>query len=161
MRNLKNNKQGFTLVELLVVIGIIVILFAVILVAVDPAKRLRQARDAVRQQDVRDLLEAIQEYTVDNNGVITGLGIDSNAATYEVVGTAAAGCDSTCTAQTTAAACVDLTTPLVDDYLAAVPADPATGTAANSDYYVNITAAGRIVVGSCDPEVAAAIEVSR
>jgi len=141
--------KGFTLVELLVVIAIIVILFAVILVAVDPAKRIGQAQDAVRHQDVRDILEAVQEYMTDNDGTFpTGVIANSN---YYVLGTAGSGCDTTCTAQTTQAACLDLTSDLVDDYLAEIPKDPRTGTTANTDYYIyRGTGSNRIEIGACD-----------
>jgi prepilin-type N-terminal cleavage/methylation domain-containing protein len=161
MQDRKRNNQGFTLVELLVVIGIIVILFAVILVAIDPAQRLQQARDAVRQADTRDILESLQLYVVDNDGILTGLDIDTNAATFEQIGTATTGCDTGCTAQTTIADCSDLTSTLVDGYLSAIPMDPSSGTAAETDYYVNVNASGRVIVGSCDPEIEPTIEVSR
>lgn len=152
--------RGFTLVELLVVIGIIVILFSVILVAVDPARRLAQARDAVRRQDVRDILEAVQEYIVDNDGDAPP-SVDTNAGTFEQIGTAATGCDTGCTAETTVAACADLSGDIVDTYLSEIPADPDTGTAAETDYYINVNAAGRVTIGSCDPEIAATIAVQR
>lgn len=156
----KLNQTGFTLVELLVVIAIIVILFAVILVAVDPPKRLAQARDAVRRQDVRDILEAIQEYAVDNDGVFP-TGIDSVAASYQMLGTAGSGCDTACTNETTLAACLDLSTDLVEEYLAAIPQDPKTGTATISDYAVNKSANDRIAIAACDPEIASSIAAQR
>ena len=37
--------------------------------ALDPATRLKQARDAVRQNDVGEILSAIKLYQVDNEGV--------------------------------------------------------------------------------------------
>lgn len=157
----RTQPQGFTLVELLVVIGIIVILFAVVLVAVDPAKRLAQARDAVRRQDVRNILEGVEQYIVDNNGDTSGLGVDASGTTYEQIGTAGSGCDSGCTAQTTNAACADLTPSLVDAYLSEIPKDPETGTDAETAYYINLTATGRVVVGACSPEIATTIEVKR
>jgi type IV pilus assembly protein PilA len=156
----KQKEKGFTLVELLVVIGIIVILFSVILVAIDPARRLSQARDAVRRQDVRDILESIQEYMVDNDGAQPP-SIDTSASTFEQIGTAATGCDSGCTAQATESACADLEGDLVDTYLSDIPFDPATGTAGETDYYVNINASGRVEVGACDPEIADTISAKR
>ncbi len=153
-------KKGFTLVELLVVIGIIVILFAVILVAVDPARRLGQARDAVRRQDVRNILESIQEFMVDNDGDFPA-GIDAVTTSFQVLGTDGSGCDTTCGAETTLAACVDLSGDLVETYLADIPQDPLTGTAGNTDYAVDKTAGDRIEVTSGDPEIAATISVKR
>ncbi|HLD00033.1 hypothetical protein A2841_02015 [Candidatus Kaiserbacteria bacterium RIFCSPHIGHO2_01_FULL_48_10] len=61
-------QKGFTLVELLVVIGIIAILFAVVLVAINPAKRFAETRNARRQSDTRNVLTALTTYAVDNRG---------------------------------------------------------------------------------------------
>ena len=154
------SSRGFTLIELLVVIVIIAILAAIILVAVDPATRFGDARDARRRSEVVSILNAVLKYQVDNDGDLP-TGIDAVTATSQVLGTAGSGCDSTCTDATTIAACVDLSASLVDTYLAAMPTDPDTGTAANTDYYINQTAGGRILVGACDPENATSISVTR
>src|SRR3990167_2861309 len=53
---------GFTLIELLIVIAVLGILAAAVLVAVNPAKRTRQARDAARKNDIGSLATAIQAY---------------------------------------------------------------------------------------------------
>ena len=87
--------------------------------------------------------------------------IDSVTTSYQVLGTAVSGCNSTCTGTTTLAACTDLSSALVETYLSAIPMDPSTGTAANTDYAVDKTAAGRIEVKACDPEVATTISVKR
>ena len=53
---------GFTLIELLIVIAILGILAAAVLVAVNPAKRQRQARDSARKSDVGQIATALQAY---------------------------------------------------------------------------------------------------
>ncbi|EKD33408.1 MAG: hypothetical protein ACD_76C00036G0001 [uncultured bacterium] len=167
-------RKGFTLVELLVVIAIIVILFAVILVAVDPARRLKQARDAVRRQDVRDILEAIQESMVDNDGDIpTGIDADGEGDIgvtefIQILGTGgAAACNgdggTICTAAATEDNCLDLSADLVETYLAEIPIDPKGGTydADLTGYYVDKSDNDRITVGACNPELATTIKVKR
>ena len=157
---MKKNQQGFTLIELLIVIVIISILAAIIFVAVDPATRFGDARDARRRAEIVSILNAVLKYQVDNDGDMPS-GIDATVASSQVLGTAGSGCSTTCTGATTVAACVDLSGDLVDVYLASIPIDPNTGTAANTDYAINQTTSGRINVTACDPENAASISVSR
>jgi len=153
--------KGFTLIELLIVIGIIAILAAIIYVAVDPARRLAEARDADRWSSVNSILNAVLKYTVDNRGAMPANLTAVDTGTY-VLGTDATGCTCTATAtSTTAAACVDLTSALVDTYLSSIPYDQKSGSAANTDYYIYRSASGRIKVGACDPERATAIGVAR
>lgn len=156
----KINQKGFTLIELLVVIVIIGILAAIIFVAIDPARRFGDARDARRRAEVVSILNAVLKYQVDNDGDLP-TGIDAVPATGQVLGTAGSGCDSGCGAITTVAACLDLGGDLVDEYLASIPLDPEDGLATNTGYYINRTANNRITVGACNPENAGTISISR
>lgn len=61
-------QKGFTLIEILVVIGILGILATVALVAINPAEAQKKARDAGRLQDMATLQSAIEEYLSDNPG---------------------------------------------------------------------------------------------
>lgn len=54
--------KGFTLIELLIVIAIMGILAAAILVAINPGKRMAQARDAQRKTDISAIANALIGY---------------------------------------------------------------------------------------------------
>lgn len=167
---MKSHKKGFTLVELLVVIGIIVLLFAVTLIAIDPAKRLRQARDAVRNQDVRDLLEAVQEFIVDNDGdTPTGLDAideDDGGEWRQVIGDGGVGgCSgdvgTVCTNASTEDDCLTMEADLEPTYFSEIPQDPDGGAEDSTMYYIDLNDNGRFQIGACNPEQAAAISVTR
>ncbi|HWT55726.1 MAG TPA: type II secretion system protein [Candidatus Microsaccharimonas sp.] len=68
----RSQQTGFTLVELLVVIGIIGILMAVTLVAINPIQQFQNSRNAQRQSDVTAILDAIYQYEAQNTGTVPG-----------------------------------------------------------------------------------------
>jgi prepilin-type N-terminal cleavage/methylation domain-containing protein len=63
--NIKSNRKGFTLIELLVVIAIIAVLAVVVILSLNPAELLRQARDSNRVSDMATLKSAISLYLAD------------------------------------------------------------------------------------------------
>ncbi|MDP3975635.1 MAG: prepilin-type N-terminal cleavage/methylation domain-containing protein [bacterium] len=131
--NLKVMK-GFTLIEILVTIVILVILAGITIVALNPGQNIDDANDAVRRADVNTILNAVWQYAVDNDGALPA---EITAAT-EAISNAAANI------------CADI----VDEYIAEVPADPTTGSYTDcatyaSGYTISRNAAGtRVTVNA-------------
>ncbi len=66
---LSARKKGFTLIELIIVIAIIAIIVSAVFVAIDPVKRLNDARDATAKQDAKNIGKAIELYLADGNSI--------------------------------------------------------------------------------------------
>lgn len=152
------NRKGFTLIELLVVIGILAVLLAITLIAVNPAEQLQRSDDTKRQSDVTQILNALNQYMVDNNGALpAGAGVpeqlpDGSVAPAAVADTAA-----------------DICALLVPQYIAALPQDPASNsgvditdcTAAYDSGYEVIQDEGRVTVSAPDANDPNGIQATR
>src|SRR4030042_2430131 len=67
-------RKGFTLIELVIVIGILAILAAVVILVLNPAQLLAQARDSQRLSDLGSIKSAIALYLVSANTPSIGAG---------------------------------------------------------------------------------------
>ena len=128
--------RGFTLIEILVVIGIIAVLAAIVIVAINPARQFAQARNTQRTSNVGTILNAIGQDLADNKGIFTCAGIGTNIAlAANHIGTTAGMVDLAC---------------LTPTYIPSqIPVDPTNGTTADTQYTVSVDAVGRYTV--CAP----------
>ncbi len=150
----KNTQQGFTLIEILVVLGIIAILAAIVLIAINPARQFAQARNTQRTSNINAILNAIGQYTADHQGDLPA-GIPTG--------------DYPDDAEEISDGDADLCDALVADYLPALPVDPENDDPIEKDdcdsystgYEVVKNSNGRVTVGAPKAELSEDIAVTR
>jgi len=144
-------KSGFTLIEILVVIGIIAILAAIVIIAINPARQFAQARNTQRQSNINTLLNAVGQRLADNKGVfpvVAGCQALTPGTVY-TISTVAGSMEAPAT-DILDISCV------VPTYIASqIPVDPDGGiwtnaTTYNSKYNITVDALGRYTV--CSPK---------
>ena len=149
LRKVARRIRGFTLIEILLVVAAIAILAGIVIIAINPAKQLGSARDAQRQSDVNTLLNAIAQYSIDNQGTLPP----------SLTITPTEGC---ATGSASCAGLVDLTVLTIGSkYLGALPREPRATTTNGIGYRISKTINSRIQVSASVPEVAASISGMR
>ena len=127
---MRETKSAFTLVEILIVIGLLAILAVVTFVIINPAQRINAANDTQRREEVREIQKAIEVYSTQNGGSLpTVSGNSLPVVTNANVLTLGAP-----------ASTLDGFTPV---YMKAIPLDPS-----GSEYRVGILANQQVIVGT-------------
>lgn len=145
-RKVLSRERGFTLVEVLVVVGILAILLAITLVAINPNQHFRDSRNSQRSSNVTAILDAIYEYESAHSGNVPPT-LASASSTPTPIGTGTGH--------------IDLCADLVPADIADMPLDPSTGTKAGADctaddyetgYQVAKSASNRFTISAPDAE---------
>ena len=145
------SNRGFTLIEVLLVIGLISILAAIVIIAINPVRQFAQARNTQRASDVNAILNAVHQNMIDNRGSWTcTTSLPTTVATISSAVAAGDICDC-----------------LVDVFLPAMPFDPASGNNYtdcddyNAGYTIIQSTGGRITISAPQAELGTAISVTR
>lgn len=152
----QNSNQGFTLIEILLVVAIIAILAGIVIFAVNPSKQLADSRNAQRRSDVNAILNAIYQYALDNGGSLpANLGQNescSGIASNSICKTGSDNCTNLLDLSV-------LTT--AEKYLISMPNDP-NGSADNyTGYFAHKNNNNRVTVCAPSAEQGAVISVTR
>ncbi len=140
--------SGFSLIEILIVVGLILILAAITIVAINPAKHFRDTRNSQRSADVSELLNAVTQFTSEEGRALADLG------TIPL-------CEDGVTAATIGTSEVDLSASLVDEFIVEIPKDPTNGTDENTGYTICQTDGGRVEIAAPRAEEIDPIVVKR
>jgi prepilin-type N-terminal cleavage/methylation domain-containing protein len=160
----KGTGAGFTLIEILVVIGMIAILATIVIIAINPARQFAQGRNSQRVSNVNTILNAIGQRIADNKGVFAGSFDNGNGTStcislatstpYDIASTGSGTIDLSC---------------LTPTYIpSGLPFDPSasgadwnSATSYDTKYQVSLDSNGRYTVSAPSAELGQSIAVTR
>ncbi|MCB9802564.1 type II secretion system protein [Candidatus Nomurabacteria bacterium] len=129
-------QRGFTLIELMIVIALIALMGSFIFVAIDPAKRIGEAKDAIRMSESLAMEKAIEKIIAEEAGLPIAMSSLIEDVPYMLVvdgGDDSGGCN--CNTLDESIERVDLSSELQSYLGIAMPVDPdATGD--DTGYYI-------------------------
>lgn len=140
--------NGFTLIEILLVVAAIGILAGIVILAINPNKQLGDTRNAQRRADVNTILNAVYQYSLDNSGVLP----TSITTTQTEICKTGGSCSGL----------IDLSVLTANEkYVTKIPFDPTGASTDGAGYEIVKTANNRVMVVAPDAEQSASISVTR
>lgn len=149
-------EDGFTLLEVLLVVALIALLAGIAVLAMNPNKQLGETRNAQRRSDVNTLLNAVYQYASGDGGALPAAIPTSSAcaslATNEICRTNVTSCSGL----------VDLSV-LTDSeaYVVSIPTDLTGASANGTGYYISKNSHDRVTVCAPSAELGTTISVTR
>jgi len=141
--NTMKTKKGFTLLELLIVIGILAILSTTVVLVINPAQLLKKARDSQRISDLNTMKTAIAYYITESSspsiGVTTKTYSDGDGSVACTLGGSLADADDNqgeFTASTAGWIPIAFDIMAGGSPVASLPQDPALEVSTGNHYYV-------------------------
>lgn len=142
-------RQGFTLIEVLLVVAILAVLASIVIIAINPARQLAESRNAKRRADVLVILNAVYQYDIDNAEIPATIGTGET----EICKTDA----SDCTGMISLAVLTNS-----ERYLTAMPVDPkGSDTTGGTGYKIYKSSNNRVTVTAPRAEIGAIISITR
>lgn len=150
------SKKGFTLIEVLLVIGLLAILASITIVAINPSRQFAKSRDSQRVTDVYSIISAIHQYSLDNEDTFPET---ISGEEVEICKTESITCTSL----------VDLSVLTTnEEYLPTIPIDPLCSDGGNehcsgggTGYYVKLSENGGVTVSSQNLELSEPLYVTK
>lgn len=145
----QKTKRGFTLLEILLVVGIIAVLAGIVIIAINPGRQLAIVRNAERTSDIKQISNAVQQYYIDNGHYPTSM----PTTLMEI-------CD-TGTSSPAEGYCGDLAdlSALVPAYLPAIPKDPQATTTDGTGYTIMESPSQHVVSAAPAAELGTVIAI--
>lgn len=142
-------RKGFTLTELLLVIGMLAFITTIIIVGINPTKQLAAERNEQRKNDVKIILETIREYSADHIGRLPP------EITFFPREICRSGANVDCATE----GLINLNV-LTGSYLPSLPIDPKDATVTSTKYTI-MSIGNRVTVAAPSAEQGALISVTR
>ena len=134
MKRILTSEKGFTLLEVLLVVGIIAILAAIVIIAINPTKMLKDGRNSDRRAWVNTILSAVYQYAIDNDGSFPS-SITATLTEICQTGVSSGDCSNN--------SLIDLSVLTASvSYLVSIPEDPLFATALSTALSIQFTNSG-------------------